>query len=175
MRLPRALHGNALAKIFNPFFVFVENFVLFGTEPAWGETIDRDSMGTPVIRQTHCELANATAARSVGTETGVSGNTCDRADIDDASVVPRDHAPRNGLGDKKTAAQISVEDFVPVIPGDIDRGLADVAACVIDKNVEMPKRIFRGCNHSFNARLIAHVEFKRDGVATAGFNLVFKC
>src|SRR6266568_894540 len=35
LRLSRPLHGNAIAKILHPFLVFIQNFILLCTEPAW--------------------------------------------------------------------------------------------------------------------------------------------
>ena len=47
-----------------------------------------------------------------------------------------DHAARDGLRDKEGAAQVSVEHKIPIVPGDIECRLADVAAGVIYENQE---------------------------------------
>src|ERR1700729_1544773 len=47
MRLTRAFERNALAKIFHPLFILVENLVLIGAEPAGSETVDGNSISSP--------------------------------------------------------------------------------------------------------------------------------
>ena len=42
-----------------------------------------------------------------------------------------------GLRDEEAAAQVGVEDQVPVVPGDVEGGLAHVAAGVVDEDVDL--------------------------------------
>src|SRR5438128_875272 len=104
MRLPRALHRNAIRQVINPLSVFVEHLVLLGAKPAGGKAIDRDSMFAPVIGQTHSQLADAAAARAIRAQASKSGDAGDRTNIDDPAVTTRHHPPRDSLSDKETAA-----------------------------------------------------------------------
>src|SRR5262249_25057797 len=114
------------------------------------------------------------AARAIGSEASVSCDTCNGANVDDAAVLTRNHAARDGLRDKKAAAQVCIEDRVPIFPGNIEGGFADIAARVVYKNVELAEFPFCGCCHFFNAVLIANVEFQRKRAAAGRFDLIFK-
>ena len=97
VRLPRALHRDALGEVINPRGVLVERLVLRCLEPARREAVDCDSVFTPVVGQAHSELADAAAACSVGRETRVARDAGDRADVNDPAVATLDHAARCGL------------------------------------------------------------------------------
>ena len=43
------------------------------------------------------------------------------------------------LRDEEAAAQVGVEHQVPIVPGDVERGLAHVAAGVVDQDVDLPE------------------------------------
>ena len=62
---------------------------------------------------------------------------------------------------KKATAQIGVEDRVPVVPGHVQRGLADVAAGIVHENVDMAEGVFGCRRHVLDAALIAHIQFER--------------
>lgn len=175
VRLAWALERNTLAEIFHPLFVFVENLVLLGAEPTGSEAVDGDPVRTPVIGEAHCELANAAAACAVRGEARVARDTGDRANVDDAAVVARDHAARYGLRNKKTSTQIGVENQIPVVPGDVEGGFADVASRVVYENVDVAEGFFGGGDHALDAGVIAHVEFEGDGSAAESFDFRFEC
>src|SRR5258707_12803366 len=157
-----ALNGNAFAKIVDPLLIFVESFVLLGVEPAGRETIYGDAVLAPVVGEAHGELAIAAATGAIGSESGVTGDAGDGSDVDDAAVFGVDHAAGNGLGHKKTAAQIGVENYIPIFPGDFERRFADVEAGVVYKNIEMGNGGLSGADHGFEAVLIAKGEFETD-------------
>src|SRR5437763_8084452 len=90
-RLPRTFERDPVAKILHPFFVFVEHFVLFSAKPARREAVHRDPVLAPVIGEAHGQLPNASAARSVRTEPGVTGNAGYGANINDATVASPNH------------------------------------------------------------------------------------
>ena len=138
--LARTFQRNAVAEILDPLSIFVQHFVLVGTKPSRGETIHGDSMFAPVVCKAHGQLPDAAAARAIGTEAGIPGNAGHRTDIDDAPVAARNHVTHDGLRDKKTSAQVRVENQVPIVPGDFQRGFADVATGIVDENIQVAKR-----------------------------------
>ena len=79
-----------------------------------------------------------------------------------------------GLGDEKAAAQIGVENQVPIVPGDIERGLADVAAGVVDQDVNLAEGGLGFCSHALDAVLVAHIEFERKCAPAKGLDLRFE-
>ena len=164
------LDGNAFSEIFDPFGVFVHDFILFGAEPAGGQAIDGDAVLAPIVGETHGELANAAATGAVRAESGITGDSGDRADVDDAAVVAVDHAASNGLRDEKTAAQVCIENQIPIFPSDFERGFANVAAGVVDEDVDVAEVFFGGGDHLFDAVVIADVEFEREGFAAEGMD-----
>src|ERR1700676_142654 len=106
LRLTGTLQRNAIAKVFDPFFILVENLILLGAKPSWRKTIHGHAVLASVVGQTHRHLLYAAAAGAIRRKTRVSDNGRDRADVDDAPIAPGDHATRNGLRDKKAAAKI---------------------------------------------------------------------
>ena len=119
-------------------------------------------------------MANAAAACAVGAETGVTGDAGDGADVDDASVAARNHATRDGLRDEKTSAQVCIENQIPIVPGDFESGFANVAAGIVDEDVEMAVDVFRSRCEFLDASLIADIEFEGGGAATEGADFFFK-
>jgi hypothetical protein len=75
------------------------------------------------------------------------------------------------LGDEEAAAQVGVEDEVPVVPGDLECGFADVASGVVDEDVDLADGFVGRGGHGLNAFLIAYVEGEGDGAAAEGFDL----
>ena len=132
-------------------------------------------MAAPVVGEAHGELANAAAAGAVGREASVAGDAGDGADVDDAAVAAGNHAAGDGLGNEKAAAQIGVEDEVPVVPCNVERGLADVAAGVVDENMNLAEGGFGFCRHLLDALLVADVELERNGAAAERRDFRFKC
>jgi hypothetical protein len=173
LRLPRRFR-NAIAKIFDPFFVLVEDLVLFGAKPSRRETIHGDAVLAPVVRKTHCQLPNASAAGAIGAEASVACDAGDRADVDDASVAASNHAARDGLCDKKTAAKIGIENQIPIFPSYIERWFADIATGIVYENIETAKGgvSFRG--HFLDALLSADVELDGNGAAAERFDFRLK-
>src|SRR5262249_39126905 len=151
LRLARALDGNTLRKIVHPLRILIQHSVLFGAKPAGSETVHCDSVLAPIVGKAHGELADTAAACAISSETGVTRNASDGADVDNAAVAARNHAARDRLRYKKTAAQICIENCVPVVPGNIKGGLANVAAGIVDQNIEMAEFPFGRCGHLFDA------------------------
>ena len=81
------------------------------------------------------------------------------------------HAARDGLRDEEGAAQIGVEHQVPVVPGDVERGLAHVAAGVVDQDVNLAERRSGCFRHVADAGLVADIERERERAAAEGFDL----
>ena len=130
---------------------------------------------SPVVGEAHGELADAAAAGAVRREARVAGHAGDRADVDDAAVAVRNHAPRDRLRDEEAAAQIGVENDVPVVPGDVERGLANVAAGIVDEDVNLAEGGFGLGRHALDALLVAHIKLERDSAAAERFDLGFEC
>src|SRR5581483_9528971 len=115
--------------------------------------------------EAHRQLFHAAAARAIGSEAGVTGNTGDRTDIHDAAVLARDHVSRHGLGNEERAAEIGLEHEIPIIPRDLERRLADIAPGIVDEDVD--PSIVRGgsIRHPANALLVANVQRERKDAA----------
>ena len=58
---------------------------------------------------------------------------------------------RDRLGDKEAAPQVGVENEVPVVPGDIERGFADIASGVVDQDVDLAEGGLSLLGHSLDA------------------------
>ena len=59
---------------------------------------------------------------------------------------------RHRLRDEERPAQVGVENEIPVVPGDLGGALADVAAGVVDQDVDLAERV---CAASAIARMLA--------------------
>jgi len=172
--LARALYRDAVGDVVDPLLVFVHHFVLVGAEPPWCEAIYGDAMLAPVVGEAHGELADAAAARAIGSETRVPLDAGDRADVDDAAVVAPDHAAGYRLGYEEAATKIGVQNQVPVVPGYLEGRFADVAARVVDEDVHLAEGGFRVGGHFLDAGEVANVEFEGDGAAAEGFDFGFE-
>src|SRR5206468_4322467 len=136
IRLAGALERNAIAKIFDPIFIIVENCILFGAKPSRRKAIHGDAVLAPVVREAHGQLPDATTASAIGAESCVTCDTGDGADVDDAAIAARDHDAGHGLRNKKTAAQIGIQNQVPIIPRNLESRLANVATRVVHENID---------------------------------------
>jgi hypothetical protein len=81
------------------------------------------------------------------------------------------HAAGDGLRGEEDTAEIGVEDQVPIVPGHFERGLANVAAGVVDEDVEPACGGPRGIGGGFDARLLADIKHDRPRLAAEGFDL----
>jgi len=143
-------------------------------EPSGREAVHGDAVFAPIVGEAHGELANSAAACAVRAEAGVTGDAGDGTDVDDAAVVARNHTACDGLRDEKAAAQICVENQIPIIPSDFERGLANVAAGIVDQDVEMAVDVFGSRSKFLDVLLIADVEFEGGGAAAEGPDFFFK-
>jgi hypothetical protein len=75
---------------------------------------------------------------------------------------------------EESASQVGVEHQVPVVPRDIGGALADVAAGVVDQDVEAAERRLRGIRHTPDAALVTNVEFQRHDAPAEQGDLFFK-
>ena len=57
LRLAGALERNAIAEVFDPLFVFVQDFILVGAKPSRRKTVHRDAMLAPIVGKAHGQLA----------------------------------------------------------------------------------------------------------------------
>src|ERR1700722_11180599 len=110
LQLARTFQRNPIAKIFDPFFVLVQNFVLLCPKPSRSKTIHRHAELAPVIGQTHRQLLNAAPARSIRPKTRVTSNRGNGTNVDNPPIAPGDHSARHSLSDKEAAAKISFEN-----------------------------------------------------------------
>ena len=78
--------------------------------------------------------------------------------------------PRDGLGDKERAAQVRVEHQIPVVPGDIERGFANVAAGVVHEDVDLAEMRDGICGHLLDALVIANIECERQDSSAQRFD-----
>ena len=61
----RSFQGNAVDQVLHPVLVFVQDGSLGCLEPAWSETIDGNSVDSPVVGQTHCQLFRSSTAGTI--------------------------------------------------------------------------------------------------------------
>ena len=108
-------------------------------------------------------MFDAAAACAIGREAREAGDAGYRPDVDDAAVTVRNHASGYGLRNKKRAAQIGFENLVPVFPRHFERGLANVAAGIVDEDVNLSEGRFGIGGKAPDALLVAYVEVERDG------------
>ena len=66
--------------------------------------------------------------------------------------------PGHGLGDEERAAEVRVDDCVPVVPGDVDGRLADVAAGVVDEDVDLAELANASATARWMLAVVADVE-----------------
>ena len=71
---------------------------------------------------------------------------------------------------KKRAAQVGVENGIPVVPGHIERRLANVAAGVVDQDIDLAEVRLDGRHRSLNAGMIAHVQIDRKCLSAERLN-----
>src|SRR5580692_2396854 len=103
VHLARTLRRNAIDEVINPLMILVKHLVLRGAKPSRREAVDSDAARTPVIGETHGELAHATTAGAVGREPRIAKDAGNGTDVDDAAIAMREHAARNRLRDKEGA------------------------------------------------------------------------
>ena len=77
----------------------------------------------------------------------------------------------DGLGDEEGAAEVGFKDKIPVVPGDVQGGFADVAAGIVDEDVDLREGHLGGLRHVLNAGLISDVQTERDGATAHGLKL----
>ena len=76
-----------------------------------------------------------------------------------------------GLGDKEAAAQIGIEDQVPIVPGHIERRLAHIAAGIVDQDVDLAAGCLGIRCHALDARLFADIQAERGCLSAHRLNL----
>lgn len=116
-----------------------------------------------MVGERHGELFDPAAAGAVGCETGVSGVARDRFSIDDPSGGAWNHAvASDGLGQEEDVAQIVFEAEVPIVSDHFGGWFADVAAGLIDEDVELVVERVEGGGGRLEAGVVAHVEGEGD-------------
>ena len=87
----------------------------------------------------------------------------------------RDHSFSHGLGSKEGAAQVGVEDQVPIVPGDLYGRFADIASRVVNQYVD-PAIMSEGLvRHTLDTIEVAHIQFQGQCFPTERFDLILKC
>ena len=112
--------GMRSTRVRHPFRIVVHHLVLIGLEPARRQAVHGDAVRPPVVGQAHRQLPDAAAARAVRAEAGVAVT-----EVTDPMLMMRPRpcgiiCLRDRLGDEERAAQVGVEDQVPVVPRDVD-------------------------------------------------------
>ena len=95
----------------------------------------------------------------------------DRTDGDDAALAPRHHFLRDRLAGQDGGEQVAVEHRAHVLFADADSivriGLAalggDVAAGIVDENVDRPQFFCRGLDHPRDVGTISEIAEHADG------------
>src|SRR2546426_11086124 len=174
LRLPRSFNRNSIAKIIDPFLIFVKYVVLFRAKPSRREAIHGDAVLAPIVGQAHRQLPDAAPAGPVWREACITRHTGYGADIDDASITARNHAARHGLRDEETPAEIRVKNQIPVFPGNVERRLSNIATGIVDEDVQVAKFLFGSRGHSFDAVVVADIKFQRKGAAAKPLHLLRK-
>src|SRR5215472_16282464 len=137
VRLPGALDWNPVADVLDPLLVFIEGLVLFGRKPAGRQAIDRYSIPAPIVCEAHGQLADAAAACAVGTQSSVTRDTGDRANVDDAAEPAPDHAGGHCLRYEEASTKICFENQIPVLPGDLESRFAYIATRIVDEDIDV--------------------------------------
>ena len=75
------------------------------------------------------------------------------------------------MGDEEGAAQVCVQHEVPVFPGDFQGRFADIAASVVDEDVNFSVVRDRRGHHVLDALVFAHVQSQRQGLAAQRLDL----
>ena len=97
----------------------------------------------------------------------------DGGDIDDGAPIPLgDHLPGSGLGAEEGAAQIVVDDQVPLLFGHVDEGAKGLEAGIVNQDVKTAEMADCFFDEVGGAFLCTDVGRDRDGRAAEGFNLV---
>src|SRR5688572_13667909 len=165
---------NAIDQRGHPVRVVVHHLVLIGPEPPRRETVHGEAVRPPVRRQAHRQLPDAAPARAVRAEAGIAGDRRQRTDVDDAPAAVWNHQARHRLGDEERAAQVGIQNQVPVLPRDVGRRLARIAAGVVHQDVDARVRLRRLRCHRADALLALHVELERHDTAAERFDLTLK-
>jgi hypothetical protein len=82
--------------------------------------------------------------------------------IDNSSVSSLDHVRCEGLRNEKGAAEVRVQHEIPVAPRNVYRGFANIAACIIDEDVDRSEMLDGARSYGADAGFIAYVEFQRE-------------
>src|SRR6266498_2382049 len=168
------LKGNAVLEIFNPLGIFVKDLVLLSAKPSRCKAVDGDAVFSPIVRQTHGELADSAPTGAVWSQSRVTCDAGHRSNVNNAAIVAGYHVPCDGLRNEETSAQIRVQDEVPIVPGYVQSRLADITAGIVDQDVDSPKFILRGRNHFSDALVIANVKIEGDEPSAESRNFSLK-
>ena len=84
------------------------------------------------------------------------------------------HAPRHRLRNEKAAAQVGVQDQVPVFPGDLQSRLAYIATCVVHQDLQLAEGLLGIGDHPFDALMIANIQFQRNHPASERLDFRFE-
>ena len=82
----------------------------------------------------------------------------DRADVDDRSLLARDHATRHDLSDDERAVQVRAHHLAPSVVREFLERHAPLNAGIVDENVDRTGLALDALNRGFNAGAIGDVE-----------------
>ena len=104
-------------------------------DPAGQDGINLNVVRRPRAGERSRELYQTTLARGISGDTRRAEQLIHRADIEDLAAAGRFHMRIGGLRAKEGGAEINVQNLVPLLFGDLFRGLSSVHSGVVDENV----------------------------------------
>ena len=95
-----------------------------------------------------------------------------RGDVDDATLATRFHVTIDGLRHEKSAFDVHVQHAVKTLFTDLFEVLGDVVAGVVDQNVDVTQRVFRGRAEALNGGDVGDITFGCNTLAPHRFDLL---
>ena len=115
-----------------------------GVDPPRQNGVSLNVVARPGAGERARQLYYAALAGRVGRRKRGAENRHHRADIDDLAAATALEGRIGGFGAHKRAGKIGIDHRVPLCEAELMRGVADVGAGVIDKNVD-PAATFECC------------------------------
>ena len=126
-----------------------EGAVHLGLDIAGADRVDADAVARPFHGERARQMDEPGLRRVVGRHLADRAQAQDRGDVDDAARPLVGHpALGRALRHQPGAAQVGVDDGVPVLLRHLERGLHDRDAGVVDDDVDRPSASRRRAPHS---------------------------
>lgn len=168
--LTKSLHWCAAHDVIDA--LLVENLaVLLGGEEAGAEDVDADVFGCVFAGEVLREVDNGGFGGGIGEDAGKGQVRGDAADVEDGAAVRLcGHEGGKNLATEVRGEKAAIDDFVPLIVGDLLVGDGGVGAGAVDEHIDLAEGGDRGVEKGLDGEALVGGDGQECGFAAEGFN-----